>query len=175
MKRKNIFFNFIIRIKAEKESEIKNKIIQITIEKKKLRLLTQNTPITSQVPKNTAVKLPQKPLAVATTASPILQQQKSQQQQSKDIQIPNRNIPNPLPKQANALENEQKIEQVLKCSEENPNGQMEVVELHQIDEKVVLDEVNSAIDKQPVIDSSPAESTSIQKVIECPIWCGNCI
>lgn len=63
-------FNLTFRIQSDKESDIKNKIIQINIEKKKLKLLGQK-PMTPQVPKSVALNSPTVTLAPPKQPSTI--------------------------------------------------------------------------------------------------------
>lgn len=145
----------IYRIQAEKESEIKNKIVQITIERKKLKLLTHSAATTAPIPKNTAVKLPpQKPstVSVTTLSQQSKQQQPQQQQKMKpNAPIPIQSIPAPAPNGTNAPENEQKIE----CTKDD-------VPSNEID-KTVKCKPDSASDQQQQIDDRQAMQTVISK------------
>lgn len=105
--------------------------MQITIEKNKLKLLTQKTPITSQVPNNAAVKLPSKPQTTSLTklspssSSSLTSLSSAAKQESNTQPVApikhQEKIPLPIPKQANALDRiGQKIEPENYVTE-NPN------------------------------------------------------
>lgn len=144
----------IYRIQSDKETEIKNKIIQITIEKNKLKLLTQSTSITSQVPKNVTSKLPQKPPTASSTSLSSPQQQ-SQIKPITPVQL--RSIPSPVTKHAS--ENERKIELT-----ENQNDCIKDHTLNQIDAKDIC-KANNATDME-IIDCKPVATVCMQKVNE---------
>lgn len=163
---KRFIFASIYRIQSDKETEIKNKIIQITIEKNKLKLLTKITtaPVISQLPKNVASKLSSKlPTSAPSISSLPKQQSKIKPNATATVQL--QSIPNQsMSQQADVTsENERKIEPE-KCEPiENPSDCTKVDTLNQIDEKSICN-TNSTIDCKELIDGKPVATTSKQKV-----------
>lgn len=173
VQKSNHHFIPICRIQSDKESEIKNKIIQITIEKNKLKLLAQNKSIVSQVPKSAIIQKPPTvpsklpPTVSATSLLPLSSPKQPPKIKPNEPAVQQQSIPTPVSKPANEPQNDQKIKPA-KCEPTEviaSQSDCKIVDAPKETDVKDMDKANNVIDKEGSDSKTIEMATAVQKVM----------